>query len=106
MEANPLGGVIQVSSSLGTSRLSEVHSVFSNRNLPYISWEGGGNKGKSESLYCFRSLLHNPDQQLKGPILMPGVGVLLCSLWFLEETLSAYMENFHFNYIYAFHSPT
>ena len=72
LKSSPQGGGFQAKSSWDPlSPVSEVHDVFSNRDL--LSTSGRQPRATAVTyLYCFRSLMDNHDQQFEQGYLMPG----------------------------------
>ena len=83
--------------------VSEVHGVFSNRDLPPISEGRGQPVATAIDCNVLGVSLTNPGQQLKRRFLMPGVKLFIIDgLWLLENALSTQMRNSHVNYICTF----
>lgn len=70
LKASLQEGSIQVSSRSGSlGPVSEVHGVFSNRDLTFIS----GEQSRATTIVYFGSFLDSSGQQLKRGFLMPGI---------------------------------
>lgn len=73
--------------------LSKVHTMFTNRDLPFTHRATKGNSNSRQSLKC---LFNNPDQQLKKWLLIPSAGVFVKWSLALRRSIASSDEDFSF----------